>query len=286
MFRLRTRQPLAYARLQIIPDYFRQPVRHDFDRFDVLLNLVTDADQNPKVLANLVRLLKTYRGRVINPPAAVLKTTREQVAAACAGLPHVTAPRAIRIGPTDGGAVGDFPFPAILRLTGTHTGRVIGIVESADALASRLIAGKAHVLTEFRDFRSPDGLYRKYRFLFIGGETVMRHLLVSDSWNVHAADRARIMAARPDLIAEERGMIDYGVNALPHVVRAGLAAIRSAIGLDLFGLDCAISPDGITLFEANATMNFFPLADDPQFAYLGKALGRAQGAFDRLLFGT
>jgi hypothetical protein len=41
----------------------------------------------------------------------------------------------------------------------------------------------------------------------------------------------------------------------------------------------------IILFEANATMNFFPLSDDPQYAYLGKALARAQRAFDTLLFG-
>ena len=31
-------------------------------------------------------------------------------------------------------------------------------------------------------------------------------------------------------------------------------------------------------------MNFFPLSPDPQFAYLSKALARAQRAFDGLLF--
>ena len=181
---------------------------------------------------------------------------------------------------------GDFPFPAILRLAGTHSGRVIGIVEGADQLDSRLIEGREHFLTEYADFRSADGLYRKYRFVLIGGEIVMRHLLVSDGWNVHAADRARFMAPRPALVAEERDAIDYGMQALPHRVRAGLAAIREAVGLDLFGVDCAISGAGeIILFEANATMNFFPLSDDPQFAYLGKALARAQAAFDTLLFG-
>jgi hypothetical protein len=286
LFLLRTRDPKGYGRIHITPGYFRQHFRYDLGRFDLLLNLVTDADQNPKVLANLVKLLRAYGGRVINRPEAVLRSTREQVAATCAGLPHVIAPRAVRIGP-GGRAQADFPYPAILRLAGTHTGRVIGVVESADDLAARLVKGAQHILTEFRDFRGGDGLYRKYRFVFIGGEIVMRHLLVSDDWNVHAADRTRFMRPRPALIAEERDAIGYGMQAFPHGVRAGLAAIRDAIGLDLFGVDCAITAAGeIILFEANATMNFFPLADDPVFAYLGTALARAQAAFDALLFGS
>jgi len=285
LFLLRTRDPAGYGRIQITPGYFRQRFRYDLTRFDLLLNLVTDADQNPKVLANLVKLLRPYRGRVINRPEAVLRSTREQVAAACAGLPHVVAPRAVRIGP-GGRAPADFPFPAILRLAGTHTGRVIGIVERAGALPALLVKGRQHILTEFRDFRSADGLYRKYRFVFIGGEIVLRHLLVSDDWNVHAADRARFMRARAGLIAEERDAIGYGMQAFPHGVRAGLAAIGAAVGLDLFGVDCALSSEGeVILFEANATMNFFPLSDDPAFAYLGTALARAHAAFDALLFG-
>jgi glutathione synthase/RimK-type ligase-like ATP-grasp enzyme len=285
LFLLRTRDPRGYGRIHIIPGYFRQPFRYDLAGFDLLLNLVTDADQNPKVLANLAKLLRPYRGRVLNRPEAVLGSTREKVAAACAALPHVIAPRTIRL--VSARQAGDFPFPAILRLAGTHSGRVIGIVESADQLDSRLIEGREHFLTEYVDFRSADGLYRKYRFVLIGGEIVMRHLLVSDGWNVHAADRTRFMAPRPALVAEERDAIDYGMQALPRGVRAGLAAIRGAVGLDLFGVDCAISGAGeIILFEANATMNFFPLSDDPQYAYLGKALARAQAAFDALLFGS
>lgn len=285
LFLLRTRDPIDYGRIQITPGYFRQRFRYDLTRFDVLLNLVTDADQNPKVLANLVKLLRPWRGRLINRPEAVLRSTREQVAAACAGLPHVVVPRAVRIGP-GGRAPADFPFPAILRLAGTHSGRVIGVVGGADEAAARLVKGAQHILTEYRDFRGGDGLYRKYRFFFIGGEIVLRHLLVSDRWNVHAADRARFMRPRPELIAEERDAIGYGMQAFPHSVRAGLAAIRAAVGLDLFGVDCALSAAGeVILFEANATMNFFPLAADPAFAYLGTALARAQAAFDALLFG-
>ena len=285
MYRLRTRDPLAYARLQVTADHFEREVRYDLDRFDILLNLVTDPDQNPRVLGNLARLVEGYRGRLLNPPDKVLRTTRDRVAIACAGLAHVVAPRTLRIVGKAADEAGDFPFPGILRLAGTHTGIVLGIVEDRDGLATLLQDGADHILTEFRDFRSADGLYRKYRFVFIGGEIVMRHLLVSDSWNVHAADRRRFMSPRPALIAEERALIDYGVQALPFPIRAGLSGIRDAVGLDLFGCDCALTDDGVLLFEANATMNFFPLADGPDYAHLRTALARAEAAFDALLFG-
>src|ERR1043165_9469014 len=68
LFLLRTRDPKGYGRIHVTPGYFRQHVRYDLAGFDLLLNLVTDADQNPKVLANLVKLLRRYRGRGINRP--------------------------------------------------------------------------------------------------------------------------------------------------------------------------------------------------------------------------
>lgn len=286
LFLLRTRHPGDYARLHVTPAYFAQPMRYPLEEFDLLLNLVTDPDQNPRLLATLVELLGGYRGRVVNPPAAVLRTTRDGVANACAGRPHLDTPRVLRIaGPGGPADLDAFPFPAILRLAGTHTGKILGLVEDPAAARALLAPGRDHTLTEFRDFRSADGHYRKYRFFFLGGEIVMRHLLVSDRWNVHAADRARYMSPRPALVAEERDAIAYGVQALPHGVRAGLAAIQTAVALDMFGVDCALSERGVLLFEANATMNFFPLATDPRYDHLRLALRRAQQAFDRLLFG-
>jgi hypothetical protein len=286
LFLLRSRDPGGYARLHVTPDYFAQSLRYPLDDFDLLLNLVTDPDQNPRLLATLAAMLEGFAGRVVNQPEAILRTTRDGVAHFCAGLAHVDAPSVLRIaGAAPPPELDGFPFPAILRLAGTHTGEILGLVEDSAAARALLVPERAHILTEFRDFRSRDGLYRKYRFFFIGAEIVMRHLLVSDRWNVHAADRARYMSPRPALVAEERDAIAYGVQALPYAARAGLGAIRAAVGLDLFGLDCALTEAGVLLFEANAVMNFFPLATDPLYAHLGTAQARARAAFDRLLFG-
>ena len=49
-------------------------------------------------------------------------------------------------------------------------------------------------------------------------------------------------------------------------------------------LDFGIARDGrVVLFEANATMNFFPLSPDPRFAYLARCVEPARSAFYELL---
>ena len=219
-FKLRTRDPTGYARLHVPPDYFRQPVRYRPDRFDLLVNLVTDPDQNPKVLANLVRLLGQYRGRVVNRPQKVLRSTRDKVASACRGISRTSWRRERCASPAPGRKPSGrrwraFPSRASCDWPGTHTGRVLGLVGNSDELIAGLVPGEEHYLTEFVDFRSGDGLYRKYRFVVIGGEVVMRHMLVSDDWNVHASDRGRFMQGRPALVREERDAIDYGIAGLP-----------------------------------------------------------------------
>ena len=63
-----------------------------------------------------------------------------------------------------------------------------------------------------------------------------------------------------------------------------LQAVRARMPLDYFGMDFGLMPDGrAVLFEANATMNFFPFLPDPQFAYARSCLKPATEAFHAML---
>jgi len=63
-----------------------------------------------------------------------------------------------------------------------------------------------------------------------------------------------------------------------------LEAIRERMPLDFFGMDFGVTQSGeVVLFEANATMSFFPFSPDPQFAYLKLCFSPAQAAFRELL---
>ena len=71
---------------------------------------------------------------------------------------------------------------------------------------------------------------------------------------------------------------------MPAAVSWVLEAVRSRMPLDYFGMDFGVTPSGeVVLFEANATMNFFPFLHDPRLDYLKSALKPAREAFHEML---
>lgn len=277
-------------RLLLTKNLFRQAKLPDLSQYACLVNLLAEPEQNAKILDNLRKLLRTAQGKIVNPPAAVLRSTRDQVARQLAGIPGLIVPATVRLPARKrrlsaqalerAGLV----HPIILRQAGTHGGKMVGLFDRIDELVEAVDEDRDHIAIQFVDFRSADGLYRKHRVFCIGPHMILRHRLVSDHWNVHAKDRARFMADRPELVAEERRMFDDPTDAFPPQVRGVLQAIRERTPLDFFGIDFGITADEqVVLFEANAAMCFFPLSLDPKFAYLQRCFVPAQRAFRELL---
>jgi len=279
--------PEPHHRLHVTRNYFRQGRQADLTGYKVLLNLITEPEANARSLENLKKLLRGVPGRVINRPEAVLRSTRDQVAQILSGIPGLIVPKAVRLNGSKP-AVGRSAIekaglapPVILRQVGTHSGKIVGRFDRVDEAMSALTPGD-HVATQFVDFASSDGLYRKYRTFFIGERIVLRHMLVSDHWNVHAKDRSRFMAEHPDTVSEERALMESGDPFAD--VRRVLEAVRERMPLDFFGMDYGVTQaDDVVLFEANATMSFFPFSPDPQFEYLKRCFAPAQAAFRELL---
>jgi len=283
---LQGREP--HHRLHISRNYFRQNRAPDLTGYRVLVNLITEAEGNLKILDNLKKLLRGVPGRVVNPPEAVLRSTRDQVARQLAGIAGLIVPRAVRL---DGrkppiaartlDKAGIVP-PVILRRTGTHGGNIVGRFDTIDAAVAALTPGE-RIATQFVDFAGADGLYRKYRAFVIGERIVLRHMLASNHWNVHANDRSRFMAGHLEAVAAERALLESADPFAP-TVRQVLEAVRDRLPLDFFGIDFGVTPDGsVVLFEANATMSFFPFSDDPRFDYLKRCFAPARDAFRELL---
>ena len=279
-----------FEQVNLSKQFLKSGAVPDPARFDCVLNLVTDPDQHPKTLERAGKLLRGYKGRVVNRPEAVLRTTRDQVAKRLRGIPGLKVPGILRMrNPKPGAAslgvkrVG-MAFPLIVRHAGTHTGKIVGVVQDAVELEAVCIEPGTYFLIEFVDFQSADGLYRKYRFWSFGGRTIFRHMIITDSWNVHVKDRTRFMLGRDDLIAEEQQRLARLEGAFSSAVHAVFNAVKQRIGLDFFGMDFGLTPDGeVLLFEANATMSFFPLVAHPSFSYLDKLREPAQQAFMAML---
>lgn len=277
-------------RLHVTPQMLRQRRRPELIQYLYLLNLITEPEHNDKVLETLRKLARETRGKIINRPEAVIGSTRDQVAKKLAGIAGLHVPRTIRLPGAKPHllkqAIGQkgLSYPIILRRAGMHTGQTMTLVESPDGLPDSIEGEGDLIATEFVDFCSADDLYRKYRAFFIGQQVIFRHMLVSDIWNVHAADRKRFMAERQHLRDEEEQLFGQVEGDFPPAVAQVLQEVRRKMNLDFFGMDFAILPDGrVVLFEANATMNFFPFPTDPRFAYLERCLAPARQAFLSLL---
>lgn len=268
--------------------FLKQRGAPDLSRYECVLNLVTDPDQNPKTLEILRKLLRGYRGRVLNRPDAVIRSTRDRVAKQLAGLPGLRVPATLRLRgqrvPVALRSIerAGLSFPAILRRAGTHGGSIVGRLEGPDELAAALAEAGDYILTEYADFQSADGLYRKYRVFVFGDQWVFRHMIAADQWNIHARQRADFMAHRQQLLDEEAVMFRDG--AFEPAVRRALDTVAQRMELDYFGMDFGIDRDGqVVLFEANATMNFFPFMTDPKFDYVRACLAPSQTAFCALV---
>ena len=280
---------LRFDQLNLSKQFLDRPGRPSPANYPLVLNLVTDPDQHPRTLERLGKLLRGHRGRVFNPPDKVLKTSRHQVAQRLTGIDGLAVPKALRLAnpspgePSRAAGEAGLAFPVIVRRTGTHTGRIVGLVESADQLESACAGRGDYFLIEFVDFVSADGLYRKYRFWSFGNRTVFKHVVISDQWNVHNKDRERTMADRPDLIKEERQLLSRPEGDFPDRVHRVFDEVRSRLGLDFFGMDFSIGKDGrLILFEANATMSYV-MTFDPRFHYLTLANEPARVAFREML---
>ncbi len=281
-------QGFAFDQLNLGKQFLKTQKQTDPTHYECVLNLVTDPDQHPHTLERLQKLLRGHRGRVINRPEAVLKTTRDQVARRLAGIDGLHVPKIVRLRPGKPEHVAQIiaraglQFPLILRQAGMHTGKIVGVVGGIDELQTALTAAGDHFATEFVDLLGADGLYRKYRVYFFGDRVIYRNLYASDQWNVHSADHRRCLAARPQLVAQLQSMFTRPEGNFPEPVRQMFNCVRERMPVDFFGMDFGFRPDGqAVLFEANATMSFFPSWPDIQFRF---CVGPAQAAFRQMLF--
>ncbi|MDK9692796.1 MAG: hypothetical protein OEL19_00945 [Sulfurimonas sp.] len=133
---------------------------------------------------------------------------------------------------------------------------------------------REYFISEFIDFKSSDGLYRKARFFVIDGVAYPRHYLISQEWKINL---------RHDTIddnyhnkEEEKFMLSP-----PKIFDDFCHYLHTYLKLDFFGIDCAILENGkIVLFEANVCMRPFTEASQP---YIKSAHIDIQKAFAKLI---
>jgi hypothetical protein len=223
----------------------------------VLVNLICEPELHSRSLRQVGRFEMETQLPLVNPPWAVSATTRPHIARRLAHQDGVDAPlcSSYRAGArrlSEHIEAHGHRYPVLLRPPGKHGS--VGLVRADDPEEVAMKAGRmrACTVTDFVDFRSADGLWRKFRLIYAGDRLFRRHVLTDDAWNLTRAART-FMKGHPHLVAEEQEWINRPVTLEPGSIEARVMHQFRALQLDFGVIDCALPANGdLVVFEINA----------------------------------
>jgi len=250
--------------------------------YDVVFNAIGDADLAGPTRAPVEAFLKVCDRPVLNLPDRVARTQRHLLGDLLGGMDDLVVPRVSRIG---GAQIEDLglaaaiaqtglAWPVLVRPIGSHGGKGLTLAGDEDDLASVAPArGDGVYVTEFRDFGHDDGLYRKYRMIFVDRRPYPYH-------HYETAD----MPDHPGRIEEERRFLADPEAVIGARAMRAVEEVGRRLDLDYGGLDFSVLPDGsVLVFEANATMLVHPEAEDGPLAHKNPAVRAILSAFQALI---
>ncbi len=234
-------------------EYDEQPESPQLPAYDIVFNAMGEPDMTSQYADLVEGFMQHCQRPIMNPPHAVARTARDHVEQLFGDIPGLLIPPVWRVH-QHAALPDDLTWPLLVRPMGSHGGeglfRLDNLEQQPDLHAA--FPGQDLYLTAWFDYRSADGWYRKYRFVFINGEPFPYHLAISAHWMVHYATADMLVDWK--LAEEQRFLADPAVALGADVMRV-VRSIGQRIGLDFAGADLGIMPDGqVLLFEANATM--------------------------------
>jgi hypothetical protein len=283
---------IALTTLYILPG---QPLPAPLPEHDLAIVAACEADGNRAVLAEIERLVPSWPKPVLNHPEQIASLARERLHSVVRNVPGIVMPATVRIDRTTLGEIAagrtelaahlpDGAFPLIARPLDSHAGRGLQKLDDAAALTRYLGAQqeRGFYISRFIDYRSPDGLFRKYRIAFIAGRPYACHMAIADQWMIYYLNAGMAESATKK-IEEERFMTGFD-HEFAQRHRAALAGIAERIDLDYFGIDCAQTAEGsLLLFEADIAM-IVHLMDSPAiFPYKAAPMKKLFADFTAML---
>jgi len=223
--------------------------------YDVVWNTIAESPEAVQYLAFANHFMHGQQKPALNMPAYVIGTARPLLPTTLADTGARVAPVSIVDRRTLRNAAVPFPFPLIARPLGSHAGHGLERLDSADACEAYTTRHPAdrYFVSTFVDYASEDGYFRKYRLVFVDGVPYPVHLAISPNWMIHYYNAP--MAEHQWMRDEEAAFLEDPRGAFDETRFKVLVAIGKAVGLEYFGIDCSIDPQGnVIVFEADAAM--------------------------------
>jgi hypothetical protein len=171
-----------------------------------------------------------------------------------------------------------------VRPRGSHAGVGLAKVEDGTALMRYLDNREEQefFVSRFVDYASEDGLFRKYRVVFVEGRPFACHMAIAERWDIWYLN-AGMSASSDKRLEEETFMRTFDIGfARRH--RTALAMLAERIGLEYFIIDCAETKEGsLLIFEADNTAVVHNMDPPELFPYKPPQMKKIFDAFADML---
>ncbi|MGZ5018060.1 MAG: aminotransferase class V-fold PLP-dependent enzyme [Methylobacter sp.] len=271
------------------------PLPANLPDHDVLFVAVAQSDRNMPLLKQIDAAIASWPRPVLNKPDRIALMSRTEACSLLKSTPGIEMPITVRIArktlqrvarqkSSINNILAESGFPIIIRPVDSHAGKDLDKIEDSNALTSYLknMPNNEFYISRFVNYRSPDGLFRKYRIVLIDGKPFVCHAAISEHWIIHYLNAG--MAESPEKRAEEeRFMLDFDSQfAIKHA--EAFRAIKERAGLDYLGIDCGESADGkLLIFEIDSCMIVHAIDPADLFPYKQPQMNKVFGAFRQML---
>jgi len=262
---------------------------------DVMLVGVAESEANHPLLHELALWTARWPRPVINLPEYLARCSRDGVCAALSHCNGIVMPVTVRtnratLEQLSRGtiAVSDLlpgdQFPLIVRPLGSHAGKDLHKIDTPEDLMPYLerVRTDAFYVSRFVDYRSSDGLFRKYRVALIEGKPYICHYAISSHWMIHYLNAGMNESAAKR--AEEAACMAHFDEQFAQRHADALKMIYERMGMDYLGIDCAETQDGdLLIFEIDNAMVVHAMDPVDMYPYKKPAMQKVFNAFRQML---
>jgi glutathione synthase/RimK-type ligase-like ATP-grasp enzyme len=262
---------------------------------DIAVVIASDSWECRDALRKIDRAASRWPRPLLNPPQRVCNLDRDKlhrVLDRIAGLEipatmAVTREQLSQLPPSADAfsdIAADLAFPVIIRPRGSHAGAGLAKLDDHDAIKRYLDARQERefFIARFVDYSNRDGLFRKYRIVFIDGRPYACHMAIADRWDIWYLNAGMSVSASKRL--EEQTFMQTFDIAFARRHAIALAGIADRIGLDHFTIDCAETKNGsLLIFEADNTAIVHDMDPPEIFPYKAPQMRKVFDAFASML---
>jgi hypothetical protein len=262
---------------------------------DIAIVIASDSEDCRDALRKIDAAAARWPRPLLNPPRLVCNLDRDKLHRLLDGIEGLEMPATIGVTSAQLREAShstravpsiaiDLSFPVIVRPRGSHAGAGLARIDDRAAML-RYLAGRQEqefFIARFVDYASGDGLFRKYRIVFIDGQPYACHLAIADRWDIWYLNAGMSLSAIKR--GEEEAFMQNFDTGFAHRHRAALRGIAERIGLDYFTVDCAETGNGsLLIFEADNTAIVHDMDPPDIFPYKLPQMRRVFDAFAAML---